>query len=690
MSLSFAASGDFCVQAPATWFDPTQSFTVAFKFRPGSTTPSGGKFWNVWIMQATGPDPYIFFGSQINSTDLYAEIFDGTSFLDTGNTAAVASTWANIWLVYDSGTHITTLYIGGVSVGTIAKDLSTVAWNTDAQEIHIGGESFGDLEMSYLRVWQAAKTPVQLAIEAANISAVDTVGLLSDTPLQTSIDLTSHNNTLTQFMATGTVVTDTANDPLLSVVTGPPTNIDPTTATTVTLDSAFFQDTLTAGSATTTWTKCVATADEDWTAIAFGVFGGTYLPLVTVFEGLANAQSNTPLLNLSSQTNRPIQFPVTSGQTYYFQNLRNGAVTPATLIASVVRMLDLTIDVGTICINDDAVGYPLVFVERIQGYPIGALQGAPAGEAVDCLPSGIAALLNDDDTGDTLTLVQGTTILGDFNLGGESFDRVSSDQDQTFYVGSHRNSGTNLGQIITISDAGVIGPTSWDLPQTGMQSIGVNAAGTLAYYCTSNANNQAIRRFDLANNVALTNLVAGIANYAAGKDIIVMADNTILVAYAKGSATIDVKLVQYATDGSVVLSTSFGSNFSRTGDVRLARAIEAGHVWVWVHLATPFGFDQFYRVRLSDGAVVETVPNSGDSSVEYETGQYQPVATNTPVRSGHSESCGFYINRVGGPLPPAPLRLTQLPLEVAYDYAMLQPFIKGGGLNWVTPVKALT
>jgi len=34
--------------------------------------------------------------------------------------------------------------------------------------------------------------------------------------------------------------------------------------------------------------------------------------------------------------------------------------------------------------------------------------------------------------------------------------------------------------------------------------------------------------------------------------------------------------------------------------------------------------------------------------------------------------------------------LTQLPVEVAYDYAMLQPFIKGGGLNWITPPKTLT
>lgn len=37
-----------------------------------------------------------------------------------------------------------------------------------------------------------------------------------------------------------------------------------------------------------------------------------------------------------------------------------------------------------------------------------------------------------------------------------------------------------------------------------------------------------------------------------------------------------------------------------------------------------------------------------------------------------------------------PIRLTQLPLEVAYDYAVIQPFVTGNGFLWATPPRTLT
>lgn len=44
------------------------------------------------------------------------------------------------------------------------------------------------------------------------------------------------------------------------------------------------------------------------------------------------------------------------------------------------------------------------------------------------------------------------------------------------------------------------------------------------------------------------------------------------------------------------------------------------------------------------------------------------------------------IFALGDALPPATnARLTQLPLEIAYDYAILRPFISSGGAAWVTP-----
>ncbi len=34
---------------------------------------------------------------------------------------------------------------------------------------------------------------------------------------------------------------------------------------------------------------------------------------------------------------------------------------------------------------------------------------------------------------------------------------------------------------------------------------------------------------------------------------------------------------------------------------------------------------------------------------------------------------------------PQPLRCTQIPIEAAYDYGIVRPFIKSGGRAWLTP-----
>ena len=40
--------------------------------------------------------------------------------------------------------------------------------------------------------------------------------------------------------------------------------------------------------------------------------------------------------------------------------------------------------------------------------------------------------------------------------------------------------------------------------------------------------------------------------------------------------------------------------------------------------------------------------------------------------------------------PPLGARITQLPLEAAYNYAQIQRYLQGGGLDWVTPPQTLT
>lgn len=41
-----------------------------------------------------------------------------------------------------------------------------------------------------------------------------------------------------------------------------------------------------------------------------------------------------------------------------------------------------------------------------------------------------------------------------------------------------------------------------------------------------------------------------------------------------------------------------------------------------------------------------------------------------------------------GSAAPASVRMSQLPLEVVYDYSALFPYVKGGGRNWLTPPRS--
>lgn len=631
-----------------SFFTPAANWTWFLQVKNGATTPAT-VFFRSYLSYGdpSSTHPYLALRSVAASNNIVLKTFDGTTTNTSATFTPTASVWAWIAATYVASTHTLTFYANSATpVGTLTVDLSafTFVETTSAMGSTVAGTSFGDYSVGYGRQWQIVLTGAQLVLEAASKTPVQTGSLLTDTPLQTSVDLTAHNNTLTEWTATGTVTTDTT-DALLTIVAAPPTNVDPSTATAITFDNAVIQDTLTTGAATSVFYKKTATADEVWSAIALGTIGGGYTPFMVVTD------TTTSTTIVSSTANRGVQFPVTKNHVIGFEALRNGAVTPATVIVSVIKCLNRPIAAGSFAINDDTVGLPLIFLDHTQTYPIGWLLGTPAGEGLDALPSGIAAMLNDDDTGDTLQIINGQTVLSTVSLLPEvNYKRVSSDQQHTFYLGQSSFSGTAKARIITVSDGGTIGATTWGLPVSGMQALGVNTAGSLAYWCESNANNKAIRRFDLTNNIALTDLTAGIANYALGKDILVMADSTVVVMHAKGSATVDANLHHYAADGTLLHTVNFGSNLSSLGDIRLARALEDGHVWVWLHLSSPAGFDQFQRVRLSDGTVVETRPATSDGlngpgAVQYETAKYVPTATDTPVRLGHSESCGFYLTR---------------------------------------------
>ena len=105
---------------------------------------------------------------------------------------------------------------------------------------------------------------------------------------------------------------------------------------------------------------------------------------------------------------------------------------------------------------------------------------------------------------------------------------LSSNWADTFYVGKSGFSPLDpeinnvFAAIRQVSSAGVVGGTTWTLPHVTMAGFAVNLAGTVAYYIEDSEslygtrpNLSPIHRFDLVNNVALSDLVVGAEGPAA-------------------------------------------------------------------------------------------------------------------------------------------------------------------------------
>ena len=591
------------------------------------------------MYKGAGPEN-IFLGSDPNTSNVSLDTINhaGTDQFTTPVTIVVGN-WNWIAIIYNSTTHVFNLYLNGTLIGTITNDLSLSVWDTI--DLLQGGGASPNVSVSYFRAWSNILLSSELTTEAASMIAVKTAGLIWDCPLQAGIDLTSHNNTLNQLQATGTVSTDTT-DPLLSIVAGPPTNTTPATAMAITTESVIFQNTLTAGAATTVWHKATAIIDETWGYCPYGDIT-IYKPNVEVYEGLANALSGTTYLNIgnSSSSNLPVQFPVNAGQTYYFKNIRNGAVTPATLQVSLLKALDLVVPIGSIFITDDEPGYSSAYLDLKTGYPIKFKVLTAHGEGGAILNSGKFVLSNDNITTNAdLFDVKGNLII---EIGLSGYESVSSNLTNKFLIGT---TSTNPAILRLVDENGNINPIIYNLGASGVQGIGLNNDSTKAYYTNGISAPQAIKVWDLINNIALSDLTAGIANYRQNIDIIILQNGIILVPRTKLVAPRDFKITSYNIAGT--LQNEYDFPLQGHDANRLMTALDDPiSFWAWIKdVVTNTGFSIFVNIKVSDGTILST-----RTAVQFESGIYSGNPTSTPSRFGHSESCPGYITRVA--LTPA-------------------------------------
>jgi len=424
----------------------------------------------------------------------------------------------------------------------------------------------------------------------------------------------------------------------------PPINIDWTTAINISsLPYLAAQDVTDyeTGINHTVWYKYTAQAADLLVGMwGYGYFTyGQYRPELRVYT--VPIATPVPYLSISA-VEKPVQFPVVVGTTYYFEFSPTGAdVIPAFLSIEGERTVNLPLLRGSILVNDDTQGFPLIVLSSADGdnYNVrSAIDFVPAGEAGDVLPSGVS--LWSDAWNSNLQMYDAsfnliTTIASDI---GFTISIRGNRGNNLFYVA--RFAGSWHWTVTAYDETGAVVDT-WDLLLTGQGLDGLAASndGTILYFSQMDALTP-IRRWDLVNNIALSDLAATAAG--GNTDILVLDDDSIVVAnfnYGTGNFTVR----RYDPSGTLLNTYNFGDvDFPAGTPPRLAYAADFSprSFWVWFHLTIGDSqISRFQHVLVSDGSILASV-----DSAEYEGGIYEGTATPNPdARFGNSFSCPFVV-----------------------------------------------
>jgi len=175
----------------------TGNWTVFFQFRY-TNTPSGVA--QILKLYRSANSEFVKFISTANTLDVLLSVENHAA--GTGTTSAhvvTVNTWNWVAVTYDATTHIFSFIVNSVVIGTTTVDMSASVFNILTMLADSGGSS-ANVSVAYFRAWSRALSSAELTAESVSITAATSTGLLWDCPAQTSIDLTSHNNTLNQLI----------------------------------------------------------------------------------------------------------------------------------------------------------------------------------------------------------------------------------------------------------------------------------------------------------------------------------------------------------------------------------------------------------------------------------------------------------------------------------------------------------
>ena len=657
MALNLATASDYLVRTTSLVNCTTGPSTTMLWVKQAVLTASGVTFW----MQLDDPGTYLdwcgLFGHLTPLHDVYGSCATGGVAVETTPTTRTVNTWIHVTIVR-SAANATLVMISGKQQGSIVKDLTAASLTKE----YIGNDTFssGNLAIAYARQWSAELSLDEVAIEMQATSAVRTADLWGDWPFTSTIlDVSGNGRNWTQVGSA-------------TFVAGPsfPSNNSAATATALTSPAgqSFVLDMADGAYAWYSYTPSVDTE------IAFGFWAFYDFTkvddlLLSVWSGPTDALTEWPnSTNPEGGSSVPFQIPVTFGTTVYIQlRPHNVASTPFTsdITITVTAAPDDDVPIGAIAVNDDLTGFPLAISSAATGQVIRFIGDFRASGSGCVMPVTGEILIDGNGEEDFFFLYDDTyTLLTTIPYPEPSstsfsvpFVMCATQGGGLFYVHTAQVADKGGKAVITSYDTtGTLVASYTITTVTSIRACAANATNEILYYVTAGAN-VAVRRWDLVNDVALSDLIAGQgAGFVHTPDIVVLSDGTIILSYAKAGSD----KVLAVNPAGTILQTFTGFEANSSIDHTCTAVEDPVSIWVWFHNQVPphTHASRFLNIQVSDGTYLNDI-----DSQQYEQGQYGGDFTTDPTDLfGHSNSCPFWIVRVGI-TPPTPT-----PSEVVTEY----------------------
>lgn len=406
------------------------------------------------------------------------------------------------------------------------------------------------------------------------------------------------------------------------------------------------------GNVNSAWFKYIPASDH-----MFGFYvnrGGTNNPRMKFYE--------TSSLTLIKQFDgaRAWNRPVTSGVEYWVEVLDIGGTATSDFdftVSADTAVLNPTVSPGDFFINDDTTysGTNLVpaIVMSSDGIIRGFKTGIPGGEIGDSVESGYQVwhdrfgayanrLVIFDPDGIIVTSVDTSPTVGAI------FPNVIGHSSGKFYV-VNRN-GAGIGKVFTITAPGgvVSGPVATIVNGgNATAAVGVNGDETIAYYAidqpSSDVNARQIHRWDLVNNVALSDLydiselhtdfgsIGKTALNLHPAEILVLGDDSIVTFYQNDDQGKSV-LLHISSSGSLLHSYSYYWSIDLKSIDHISwDPNNPSYVRIWFFNGTDDNTGHIGRLTLATGELTTFSKKLFSAGVN--------LTTDDPTMFGPSSSC---------------------------------------------------